>query len=656
LMNLVGKEQGLFSDEELTTLDGIGNQVAMALERAELIQNLEKKVDERTNDIQLLEEVAMAANECSKLEDAMRAALKLICVRLGWLVGHVYLPANDGTRELESKGLWHLSDDEKIQKFRMVTDVTRCAPGVGLPGRVMISKKPEWVADITQDPNFSRAEIPQDIVIRAGFATPVMMGQEAVGVLEAFSDRPIDCDQHVLNLMSQVGTELGRVAEREKGEQAVRHMVYYDPLTELPNRLFLREHLKLALASAAEERGTMALLLLDLDRFKDINDTLGHHHGDLLLQEAAKRLKDALPEASVVARLGGDEFAVLVPDARIIEGIQCSRKILRAFQKPFVLQGLSLVAKTSIGIALYPDHGQDGDLLYQRADVAMYVAKNSHSGYAVYDAKKDQYSPRHLVLMSELQEAIASDQLMLFYQPKIDLHTNQVTGVEALVRWQHPKLGLITPDQFLPLAERTGLMAPLTNCVIREALIQCHIWAGYGIKIKTSVNLSTDLVQDSDFLAQIMPLLKTMGVPAETLMFEITESAIMADPERALQNLSHMRSLGLSFSIDDFGTGYSSLAYLKNLPVEELKIDKSFTQNMLSNDKDLAIVRSTIELSHNLGLKVVAEGVETRRILESLAALGCDGAQGYYICHPIPGVKIPDWLKGSSWSLETCAL
>jgi len=656
LMNLVGKEQGLFSDEELTTLDGIGNQVAMALERAELIQNLETKVDEKTNDIQLLEEVAMAANQCSKLDDAMGAVLKLICLRLGWLGGRGYLATNDGTGEFESKGLWQLRDNDKSQKFRLVTNVTRCVPGVGLPGRVLISKKPEWVADITQDPDFSIEEIPQDIVIRACFAVPVLMGQEVAGVLEAFSDRPIDCDQHVLTLMAQVGTQLGRVAEREMGEQAVRRMVYYDPLTGLPNRLFLRDHLKQALASAAEERRTMALLLLDLDRFKDINDTLGHHHGDLLLQEAAKRLKDALPEASVVARLGGDEFAVVLTDARILDAIQCSRKILRVFQKPFVLQGLSLIAKTSIGIALCPDHGQDADLLYQRADVAMYVAKNSHSGYALYDAKKDQYSPSHLVLMSELQEAIVGDQLILFYQPKIDLHTNQVTGVEALVRWQHPKLGLITPDRFLPLAERTGLMAALTNCVIREALIQCHIWAGYGMKIKTSVNLSTDLVQDRDFLAQILPLLKTMGVPAEALMFEITESAIMFDPQRALQNISHMRSLGLSFSIDDFGTGYSSLAYLKNLPVDQLKIDKTFIQNMLSNDKDLAIVRSTIELSHNLGLKVVAEGVETRKIFESLAGLGCDGAQGYYISHPIPGVKIIDWLRDSSWSLDICAL
>jgi len=428
-------------------------------------------------------------------------------------------------------------------------------------------------------------------------------------------------------------------------------MAYYDVLTDLPNRLFLRERLKQSLASAARERKTIALLLLDLDHFKDINDTLGHHHGDLLLQEAAKRLKDGLPEADLVARLGGDEFAILIPEARIIDGIQCSRRILRAFQKPFVLQGLNLVAKTSIGIALYPDHGQDGDLLYQRADVAMYVAKNSHSGYAVYDAKKDQYSARHLVLMSELQEAIAGEQLILFYQPKIDLHTNRVTGVEALVRWQHPKLGLVAPDQFLPLAERTGLMAPLTNRVIREAVIQYSVWAGYGMKIKTSINLSTDVAQDTDFLAQIPALLKTMGVPAEALMFEITESAIMADPARVLRNLSQMQSLGLSFSIDDFGTGYSSLAYLKNLPVEELKIDKSFIQNMLSNDKDAAIVRSTIELSHNLGLKVVAEGVETRRMLESLTTLGCDGAQGYYISHPIPGVKIPDWLKESSWSL-----
>lgn len=304
-MNLVGAEEGLFSTEELRTLDGIGNQIAMALERAELIENLEQNVDDRTADIQLLEEVAIAVNEASKLEDAMRTVLKLICTRLGWPVGHVYLPANDDTGELESKGIWHLSDPERFQTFRKVTEATRFAPGVGLPGRVIVSIKPEWVRDVTQDTDFSRVGAAGDIVVRAGFAVPVLAGKEAVGVMEFFTDHPMSCDQHLLDVMIQVGTQLGRVAEREKGVQAVRHMAYYDVLTDLPNRLFLRERLKQSLAWAARERKTIALLLLDLDHFKDINDTLGHHHGDLLLQEAAKRLKDGLPEADLVARQGG---------------------------------------------------------------------------------------------------------------------------------------------------------------------------------------------------------------------------------------------------------------------------------------------------------------------------------------------------------------
>jgi EAL domain-containing protein (putative c-di-GMP-specific phosphodiesterase class I) len=253
--------------------------------------------------------------------------------------------------------------------------------------------------------------------------------------------------------------------------------------------------------------------------------------------------------------------------------------------------------------------------------------------------------------MSELQQGIAKDQLILFYQPKIDLHTNRVVGVEALVRWQHPQLGIIAPDQFLPLAERTGLMASLTHCVLREACIQYRVWTGHGMKIKIAVNLSAHVLHDTEFPTQLRTLLKTMDVPADALMCEITESSIMGDLALASQNLNQLQSLGLSFSIDDFGTGYSSLAYLKNLPVEELKIDKSFTQNMLSNDKDAAIVRSTIELSHNLGLRVVAEGVENEEVLQALRVLGCDVAQGYYISHPIPGSKIPDWLKESSWSL-----
>jgi diguanylate cyclase (GGDEF)-like protein len=397
----------------------------------------------------------------------------------------------------------------------------------------------------------------------------------------------------------------------------------------------------------------MALLLMDLDRFKEINDTLGHHRGDLLLEQVGTRLKSVLFEPDIVARLGGDEFAILVPKLAATEHINMViQKVLRALEAPFVIEGLPIAVEASIGIALYPDHGANPDSLMQRADVAMYAAKQSGSGYIIYDPKHDQHSPRRLALMAELRQAIENDQLSLHYQPKIDLKTNRVIGVEALVRWQHQQYSFIPPDQFIIPAERTGLIRPLTLWVLNTGLRQYQVWHQAGMEISMAVNLSARNLQDAQLPEQIAELARTCGVASGLLELEITESAIMADPTHAMEVLTRLRGMGIRISIDDFGTGYSSLGYLKKLPVDEIKIDKSFVIGMAEDKDDVVMVLSIINLAHNLGLKVVAEGVENQETLNQLAAFGCDEAQGYFWSHPLPAAELTRWLGESPWGLK----
>lgn len=442
--------------------------------------------------------------------------------------------------------------------------------------------------------------------------------------------------------------------EHKQAEEMVQHMAYYDTLTGLPNRNMLYDRLLNAIRTDAAEGKPMALLLMDLDRFKEINNTLGHHRGDLVLQQVGLRLKRVLFEPDVVARLGGDEFAVLLPRLAVVEHINIVvQKILKALEAPFTIENIPIAVEASIGIALYPDHGGNPDSLLQRADVAMYAAKQTGSGYVIYDAKVDQHSPRRLALMGELRHAIDGNQLILHYQPKIDLRTNHVSGVEALIRWQHPQYGFIPPDQFIVPAEQTGLIEPLTQWVLNTALRQCKAWHQAGLSITVSVNLSARNLHHPQLPDQVTDLLQNYGIAASQLVVEITESAIMVDPVHAMETLKRLNKIGVRISIDDFGTGYSSLGYLKRLPVQEIKIDKSFVMDMGTDEDDTVLVISIINLAHNLGLKVVAEGVEKQEIWEQLAAFGCDAAQGYFWSRPLPPAELTRWLGESPYGLKT---
>ncbi|MEK7322731.1 MAG: EAL domain-containing protein [Pseudomonadota bacterium] len=444
-----------------------------------------------------------------------------------------------------------------------------------------------------------------------------------------------------------------RTRELASLNRELEHQALHDGLTELPNRLLLQDRLRHAIVTAQRKNTPLALLITDLDRFKEINDTLGHHYGDLVLQQVAQRMRGALRESDTIARLGGDEFAVLLPGIENeADAVAAARKLITALEQPIILEDQSFHVGASVGIALCPEHGEDGATLMRHADVAMYVAKRANAGFALYDPKEDQHSVSRLSLVGELRHAIEFKQLVLFYQPKIDLKTGLVSAVEAVVRWDHPQRGLLLPDEFIPLAEHTGLIRPLTFFVLDEALHQIHLWQKAGLELRMAINLSARHLQDEQLAGKIAAAMRQWGVAPQLLEFEITESAIMANPLRAMDTLTQLDVMGVGLSIDDFGTGYSSLIYLKQLPVDEIKIDKSFVIDMLDNNEDMVIVRSTVDLAHNMGRRVVAEGVENEAVLNTLIEMGCDMAQGYFISRPLTATALSRWLKESSWRLN----
>ncbi|HET9737990.1 MAG TPA: EAL domain-containing protein [Solirubrobacteraceae bacterium] len=434
-----------------------------------------------------------------------------------------------------------------------------------------------------------------------------------------------------------------------RASRQLRHQALHDALTDLPNRTLLHRRAERAFRGA----GLGAMLLIDLDRFKEVNDTLGHDHGDELLVEVAGRLQAALRRGDTLARLGGDEFAVLLdglPDRGAV--VELATRLQDALRRPFALRGVAVELEASVGIALYPEHGSTVGTLLQRADVAMYDAKRGGHGIATYTEDRDPYSEDRLGLLAELRRALEQDELVLHYQPKVDLASRAVTGVEALVRWEHPTRGLLPPDDFVPLAERTGAVADLTRWVVDTALAQHRAWRDAGVDLPIAVNLAAANIVDLTLPERVAQLLAKHGVSGDRLECEISEHTVMADPVRATEVLARLRMLGVRLSLDDFGTGHSSLAYLKRLPLDEVKIDRSFVAGMAEDENDAVIVRSTIDLARNLGLAVVAEGVETAEIMRGLADLSCDTAQGFHVSRPLPPDALLSWIGGQAVSVS----
>jgi diguanylate cyclase len=422
-----------------------------------------------------------------------------------------------------------------------------------------------------------------------------------------------------------------------------RHQALHDDLTELPNRALFQDRTTHALQAAQRSGEQVAVMLVDLNRFKDVNDTLGHQYGDLLLRQVAQRFSATVRAADSVARLGGDEFAILLCNTNHDDAIAAAGRLTDALRQPFDVKDISLDVEASIGIALAgPD--TDVDTALRHADVAMYEAKSQHIPFATYELSRDDNTIARLALLGDLRRAISAGELVLHYQPKISATSGDLHSVEALVRWQHPTRGLLAPAAFIPIAESTAVIHPLTEEILRLALVQARTWLDRGWTIPIAVNISARSLLDLTFPGKVERQLSTIGVPAHMLSIELTESAIMTDPGGAMIVLNTLNDMGVSLSIDDFGTGYSSMAYLKSLPVRELKIDRSFVFGMTANDSDVVLVQSAIDLGHNLGLHVVAEGVEDATTQGLLASMGCDLMQGYYINRPATAGDFEPWL------------
>lgn len=434
--------------------------------------------------------------------------------------------------------------------------------------------------------------------------------------------------------------------QRRHQARALEQQAKHDSLTGLPNRFLFYDKARVQLA-CKDNFGSIALL--DLDGFKEINDTLGHQSGDRLLRAIGQRLNALVPENGVLARLGGDEFAILCSQVSREEMSRYAETLFKALQQPFPVGDIKLQVSGSLGIACYPDNGADIGTLMRCADVAMYVAKHQHCRYRFYDRQLDRHTPERLMMMTELRAAVHNNQLVLHYQPKIDLKTGHWVAVEALVRWQHPRRGMIMPNEFIPLAEMTDVISSLTIWVISESLRQWHLWHRAGLYLRICVNLSMRNLQDEDLPVKLADLLQNHSVAHDCLELELTESALLADPERAFEVVTRISEMGVTFAIDDFGTGFSSLSYLRRLPARSLKVDLSFVRGMQHHAEDAAIVRSTIQLAHNLDMEAIAEGVEDQETLDSLRSLGADLAQGFYIGKPMDASALNEWAERCPW-------
>lgn len=459
---------------------------------------------------------------------------------------------------------------------------------------------------------------------------------------------PVDSKGEIGILVEEFTHMQHEITEREA---SILHLAYHDALTNLPNRNDFQRRVQAQVDTAQINNGRAAVFVMDLDNFSDINVTLGHLSGDFLLRKVAERLLQECREGDHIARLGGDEFAILIADfATVHDVIQMVMHYRAIFNSSFEVENISLTVNATLGVAIYPEHAENAGTLMQRAEVAMYVGKRKKMLYSIYNSSQDHHSIMRLALMSELKPAIEFNELVLYYQPKLEITTNTINAVECLVRWIHPIHGFISPDDFIPLAEQTGNIRLLTRWVINTALAQNKKWRDdQKLNLTMSINISAVDLLDPQFLPYIESQIQQHQLPPESIVLEVTESAVMDDPEKAIAILSQINAMGVRLSIDDFGTGYSSMAQLKRLPVHELKIDKSFVLDVANSEDDKVIVRATIELAHNMHLKVVAEGVENLAALNFLSEFKCDSAQGYYLSKPIAAQAFEKWLDSTQY-------
>ncbi|MFC3592182.1 bifunctional diguanylate cyclase/phosphodiesterase [Novosphingobium piscinae] len=596
----------------------------------------------------LLQRITERANSSDDFQTAAAYALKDICTEMEWDFGNSYVVPDDGSAALACD-CWFLASPDGLDPFVEVSRSIRFAAGIGLPGRVLTETRAHWVQDVREDTNFLRLAIARECGVVAGCAFPIMVGKQVVAIFEFFSRRTITPDEGMVETMAQIGIQLGRVVERVRAREALLHDTLHDSLTGLPNRVLLADRATQAFERRSTGGPGLAVLVIDLNGFKTINDKHGHHLGDEVLVAVSRRFSAALGSwqkeggsevEALLARTGGDEFVVLLAGTVEPTLAQHVAELLQsALDAPFRAGEEEAPISASIGIALCAPAYGHVDQVIRDADLAMYEAKSGdHANIVMFTPSLGNRVRNRMALEQEIREAISARQFVLHYQPIVGLSSGQVSGFEALVRWNHPLRGLISPNEFIPIAEQNGSIVSLGEWVLQEAcaaLARLHRTMPAGFLPSVAVNIAPVQFLQPDFIAQLRAVLRETGVPPACLKLEVTEGVAIIDSERTRRTLEQCRDIGVRTGLDDFGTGYSSLSYLHSLPFDTLKIDRSFIAAM-ERPKSLSIVRTILDLSKKLGLSVVAEGIETDRQSLSLAAWGCEFGQGYLLGRPEP--------------------
>jgi diguanylate cyclase (GGDEF)-like protein/PAS domain S-box-containing protein len=594
-------------------------------------------------ELRLLQTIVLAIDEAVDLGAALEVTVQRLCDVTGWACGAAWTPMPDGSA-LQLRRSW-CRDDPRLQAFCDDRQTLELPPGVGLPGRVWASGEPSLATHAPAEDSSARLA-----GLEVGVAVPVLADREVVAVLELFNVTEASDDRRVLRLVAAVASQLGTVIERKRAQERLAHQALHDPLTELPNRALFLDRLALALARLRRKPSSLAVLFADVDRFKVVNDSLGHDAGDRLLVSLARRLRDVLRPGDTLARFGGDEFAVLcedVPEGNV-SGI--ADRMMDALEEPFVAGAREVFVSMSVGIALARSPDQRPEALLRDADAAMYLAKDrGRARYEVFDEAMRDESTERLLLENALRRAPERGELRALYQPIVRLADGAMIAAEALVRWVHPERGLLEASQFVPLAEETGIIVPIGAWVLEEACREAATWPGNGDAAAVSVNLSARQLSRPDLVDAVAAALEHSGLDADRLWLEITESVLMEDADTAVAALERLRGLGVHLCVDDFGTGYSSLAYLRRFPVDALKVDRSFVAGLGEDPEDSAIVEAVVSMAHSLRLSVVAEGVETDDQLNRLRDLGCELAQGFYFAAPVPASALDPFSAGSRW-------
>ncbi len=633
-------EVGVIAQEYNRVLDKVNREIQA---REQISQALLTK----NQDLQLLQTVAAEANQATNVDRVLTVILEKVCAHTDWPVGHAYLPDTDNPTLLRPTQLWYLRHPQPFETFKRVTETTSFEQGIGLPGRVLASGKPAWIIDVTQDTNFPRAKLAEDLGVKAGFAFPVLVGAEVVAVLEFFSSEAMPPNEPLLEVMANVGTQLGRAIERKRAEDELRHLADHDRLTGLANRQLFTQRLGEAIEHTKQSRYFhFAVLFIDVDRFKLVNDSLGHEVGDHLLISIAHRIRQVLDQISqntiplpnLAARLGGDEFVVLIQGTLPNDPDHIARQLQDALATPHMVAGREVSMTASIGIATSREEYEHPEDLLRNADLAMYHAKASGKGrYVTFDKRMHEGAVERLNLETDLRQAVEQNQFKLQYQPIVCLESGRLLGFEALIRWDHPLRGMVRPDRFISIAEETGLIVPISEWVIQTAAGQLKQWHDRYPEYQTlamNINLSKNHLIQPGVVEQVSQLLQAIGVDLHTVTLEVTESMIM-DNEVVVPVLHQLREMGMKLAMDDFGTGHSSMSNLYRFPIDMLKIDRSFISVMDQNRGYPAIVHAIVTLAHNLGMIVVAEGIETVDQVAQLQALECDRGQGYIFARPL---------------------